>query len=258
MIKPLLIIVCALAAVSHAQVASGPRVELVIQNVSILDLHNATWQRGRDIVVRGTRIADIRRTGGVLPPSKVTIHGNGKFVIPGLFDNRIHLASFTPADAGVIVAHGVTSVWDVGTDQRRIADWQQQISHGKFMGPRIIGTDGGVTAGVTLPASGADSPETGGVGVHHALDQLVRVRGATPAAAIGAATIRSAAHHGRDGELGSVEAGKIADLIVLTNDPLADIAHTRSIDAVVFRGEVLSRAHLNILLARRPQAGPRR
>ena len=35
-------------------------------------------------------------------------------------------------------------------------------------------------------------------------------------------------------------------------------AHTRSIDAVVFRGEVLSRAHLNILLARPSQAGPGR
>src|SRR5687767_6550968 len=108
MLKPLLISLCALTAVSHAQVANDPRVELVIQNVSILDLHNATWQRERDIIVRGTRIAAIQRTGAALPPSKVTIHGNGKFVIPGLFDNRIHLASFTPADAGIIVAHGVT------------------------------------------------------------------------------------------------------------------------------------------------------
>ncbi len=46
--------------------------------------------------------------------------------------------------------------------------------------------------------------------------------------------------------------GKIADLIVLSGDPLANIAHTRMIDAVVFRGETLTRAHLNQLLS---QAG---
>ncbi len=38
-------------------------------------------------------------------------------------------------------------------------------------------------------------------------------------------------------------------VIVLSGDPLADIAHTRMIDAVVFRGETLTRAHLNQLLS---------
>jgi imidazolonepropionase-like amidohydrolase len=44
--------------------------------------------------------------------------------------------------------------------------------------------------------------------------------------------------------------GKIADMLILNGDPLADISRTRLIDAVVFRGEALTRAHLNLLLAK--------
>jgi imidazolonepropionase-like amidohydrolase len=76
--------------------------------------------------------------------------------------------------------------------------------------------------------------------------------GQSTAAVLRSATLESAAFHGRSDDLGSIEQGKIADLIVLGGDPLADITHTRMIDAVVFRGETLTRAHLNQLLS---QAG---
>jgi imidazolonepropionase-like amidohydrolase len=71
------------------------------------------------------------------------------------------------------------------------------------------------------------------------------------------ATIDSAIFHGRGHDLGSIEQGKIADLIVLGGDPLADIAHTGTIDAVVFRGEALTRAHLNQLLSQARLRGAR-
>ncbi|MEP7116610.1 MAG: amidohydrolase family protein, partial [Acidobacteriota bacterium] len=46
-------------------------------------------------------------------------------------------------------------------------------------------------------------------------------------------------------DLGELAVGHGADIVVTTANPLADIRHARAIDAVVFRGEALTRAHLN-------------
>ena len=71
-----------------------------------------------------------------------------------------------------------------------------------------------------------------------------------PAVALRQATIESARAGGRGNELGSIEPGKLADFVVLDEDPLAAIAHLSTIDVVVFRGEALTRAHLNQLQSR--------
>jgi hypothetical protein len=49
--------------------------------------------------------------------------------------------------------------------------------------------------------------------------------------------------------VGAVEAGKIADLVLLSADPLADIRNTRQITAVILGGRLLGRAALDGLLA---------
>jgi imidazolonepropionase-like amidohydrolase len=46
-----------------------------------------------------------------------------------------------------------------------------------------------------------------------------------------------------------VEQGKIADLVLLDADPIADIRNTRSIAAVVMRGKLLQRPDLDRMLA---------
>ena len=48
---------------------------------------------------------------------------------------------------------------------------------------------------------------------------------------------------------GTLEAGKIADLVLLYADPLADIHNTRSIRAVVLNGKLYSRETLDAMLA---------
>jgi len=47
-----------------------------------------------------------------------------------------------------------------------------------------------------------------------------------------------------------VAAGKVADLVLLDADPLADIGNTRSIEAVVLRGRLFRRAALDSLAGR--------
>jgi imidazolonepropionase-like amidohydrolase len=230
-----------------------PRAEVVISNISVLDVNGGAWLPHRDVIIRNGRIAAVQATGSPLPPAKFTINGDGKFAVPGFFDNRVHLKGFDRTTAGQFVAYGVTSVWDRGTDAARIEEWRRDISYGKFMGPRIVRADAAaphLQKEPALPGSGAGATSPSVVGFHDELAARVRRSGLTAGEVLRSATLDSAAFHGRALDLGSIEQGKIADVIVLSGDPLADIAHTRMIDAVVFRGEALTRAHLNQLLSR--------
>jgi len=100
-------------------------------------------------------------------------------------------------------------------------------------------------AGVELMA-GSDTPvqfcPPGGALLQEL--QLLTEAGLTPAAALFAATRNNARALGQSGELGSVEVGKLADLVVLDADPLADIGHTRRIHRVIHSGLVLDPAAL--------------
>jgi imidazolonepropionase-like amidohydrolase len=69
---------------------------------------------------------------------------------------------------------------------------------------------------------------------HLELAQMVKA-GLTPMQAIVAAT-GSAAEFLRAKDLGTLEAGKWADLVVLQRDPLADITNSRTIEAVYIAG----------------------
>ena len=61
--------------------------------------------------------------------------------------------------------------------------------------------------------------------------------GVTPAKAICTATIGNAAIAGIDGETGSIEAGKSADMIVVKGDPLADLTALREVSGVMMKGK---------------------
>ena len=81
-------------------------------------------------------------------------------------------------------------------------------------------------------------------------DELVFLvdAGLTPMQALQAATINSATVTNRSKDLGSVDAGKFADLVLLHADPLADIHNASKIDAVIVNGKLFRRADLDALL----------
>ena len=98
--------------------------------------------------------------------------------------------------------------------------------------------------------AGSDLEPHGG-SLHQELELLVEA-GLSPAEAIGAATSEATAFLGLTDELGTVEAGRRADLVLLDSDPLADIANTRRIAAVIVGGVFLNRTDLNVALSRNP------
>ena len=101
----------------------------------------------------------------------------------------------------------------------------------------MVGTDTGTT--MVFP----------GAAVHQEIKLLVEKVGLRPIDAIIAATIMPAKHFGLDASLGTIEAGKLADLVVLSADPLADIHNIDAIDTVILDGHVFDHAALKRLIA---------
>lgn len=76
-----------------------------------------------------------------------------------------------------------------------------------------------------------------GLGAHWEMWMMAQ-GGMTPMQVLKAATLDGAAYLGMDRDLGSLEPGKLADLLVLDADPLADIRNSTSIRYTVANGRV--------------------
>ena len=76
--------------------------------------------------------------------------------------------------------------------------------------------------------------------------ELVVEAGIPPLEAIKVATLNSAAYVGAADRLGSIEQGKLADMVLLTADPTLDIRNTSQIEAVFKAGERIDRGALNL------------
>ena len=87
-----------------------------------------------------------------------------------------------------------------------------------------------------------------GFSLHEELQRFVDA-GFTPLEALQTATINPAHFFGMDQQLGTVEPGKLADLVLLSANPLENIANTQKIVAVVANGQYFYRAQLDKMLS---------
>jgi imidazolonepropionase-like amidohydrolase len=73
------------------------------------------------------------------------------------------------------------------------------------------------------------------------------VAGGIPALeAIRIGTLNAAIFLGKERELGSIEEGKLADMVLLAADPLADIRNAERIDMVIKGGRVIDLSKLDL------------
>lgn len=119
--------------------------------------------------------------------------------------------------------YGLLPEAELREGHRRLQEFLCQLV--KAGGNVVSGTDAGAAV---IP----------GISLHRELEFMVAA-GLTPMQAIQAATKVGADYLGKKEELGAVEEGKLADLIVVDGDPLKDITQLRRIDTVIKDGEVV-------------------
>lgn len=108
--------------------------DLLIRDVTIVDVASGTALPNRSILVRGDRIA---RIGTRIPEAHdlAILNARGKFVIPGLWDMHVHLSRREYLSR--YLAQGVTGVRDMGSDFDAVRNWRDDIRAGKMTGPHI-------------------------------------------------------------------------------------------------------------------------
>ena len=134
----------------------------------------------------------------------------------------------------------------VRADWRRgtfVDDWTPaDFARAKAAWPVVLGITRRLYEGGVTLAVGSDLPNpwvVPGASVHDEM-ALLHSAGIPALDVLRMATHNGAVVLGLADRTGSVEPGKEADLVILTADPLADLANTRSIEWVVLDGRVLS------------------
>jgi imidazolonepropionase-like amidohydrolase len=152
-------------------------------------------------------------------------------------------ASNLSADRLAYATRSIRAMWAANQGASNAAAVARMLRHGAEVG--AIVTKDMANAGVGILA-GCDTM-IAGFCVHDELAALVR-GGMTPLAALQTATINPARYFGLQQTAGSVASGRMADLVLLDTNPLADIRNVAHIRAVILAGRYLGRTELDKLL----------
>jgi imidazolonepropionase-like amidohydrolase len=146
---------------------------------------------------------------------------------------------------------GIWNSWDQETGRRQpypdwaLKEWELIHKQGRVLLKMLQAGGVGVLAGSDCGAS--NNFTFPGWILHRELAMMVEA-GLTPMQALQAATRNPARFLGELDRSGTVETGKIANLVLLNANPLEDIRNTEKIDSVVLRGTLLSRTDLDRML----------
>ena len=113
--------------------------------------------------------------------------------------------------------------------------------HNQYLWPKVLQlTKMLYENGITV-LSGSDIPNfelVPGASIHHELEILVE-SGIPPLEVIKIATNNGATALGIENDVGTVESGKQADMVILSENPLEDIRNTRKIETVIVDGQFI-------------------
>lgn len=112
------------------------------RDVSLFDGTGAAMAAHRSILVKGERIEAVGGADLAAPEGAKIVEGKGAFVIPGLIDSHVHLATApNRAEAEAIMRRdlygGVTAVRDMAGDARFLAELSRETSLNEVAGPDI-------------------------------------------------------------------------------------------------------------------------
>ncbi len=139
--------------------ASEPIVVLV--GGTLIDGTGKTSIPDSVVVIRGSKITRVGRRATIrYPASAKVVDLTGKFLLPGLIDMHVHYHDWM---GELFLAHGVTTVKDLGNVVEWISAVSADVEQGKMRGPRIFYVGNGLDAPPPAREThvGIESPEMG-------------------------------------------------------------------------------------------------
>ncbi len=139
----------------------NPSYKIAIHNINIIDIHTGKITNG-DVYALNKRIVKIiTPSAETTPNAKKVINGTGKFLLPGFWDNHIHLRggdSLIEENRNLLplfIANGITTVRDAGGDlTASVLKWRKEIEDGTLTGPTIY-TSGPKLDGISATWAGS-------------------------------------------------------------------------------------------------------
>jgi adenine deaminase len=174
-----------------------------------------TTSPSRPLVLTHVTVIDITRGRA---KSEMTLILEGEHIVALDTGGKVKV----PQDAQVIDATGkylIPGLWDM-----HVHEWNKEVFFPLF-----------IANGIT--------------GVRDMFSPLPPIKQWRAEIAAGTTTINPAKYFDMEKSLGTVEKGKLADLVLLDANPLEDISNTKKINAVVLNGRLLDRKTLDKMLA---------
>jgi len=141
-----------LAATFITAVSVAPQMQpLAITRVNVIDVVDGRIVPNSTVTIRGNTIAGVVQNGA--PPAGAQIvDGQGRFLIPGLWDMHAHMEATGESSLQLYVANGVTGIRDMGSALDFILNLRDATSSGRTVGPQVV------AAGPILDDAPADWP----------------------------------------------------------------------------------------------------
>ncbi|HEU4884947.1 MAG TPA: amidohydrolase family protein [Longimicrobium sp.] len=175
------------------------------------------------------------------------LRANGTWITPTLTVSRgLHPTPELMADPRMVyVPAGLAQRWARRRDSGDEDDVERRINERMA---RMVGLIQAAGIGILAGTDASDEAYVfAGSGLHDELALLVDA-GLTPLQALRAGTLNPARYLGAADSMGTVAAGRVADLLLLDANPLDDIRNTMRIFAVVHAGRLIDAAERERLL----------
>jgi imidazolonepropionase-like amidohydrolase len=133
----------------------------VFEGGTLIDGAGGPPIREAAVLIDGEKIVRVGRMGEIEKPGSArTIDVTGRFLLPGLIDMHVHYDGWM---GELFLAHGVTTVKDMGNDVEWMSAVSRQINDGEIVGPRIFYVGNGLDAPPPVREHhvGLESPEQG-------------------------------------------------------------------------------------------------
>jgi imidazolonepropionase-like amidohydrolase len=217
------------AVVLFAGAAAGkePQPAIAITSVTLIDGNGGPLKLDTTVIVENGVIGDIRQARSArVPPGAIIIDGTDRYLLPGFIDSNVHATVYgNSRRRETVVKYGHRNA-DLALEFA-----QRQLKYGV--------TTIRDSYGALIPLMEQEA----GIGSILAIEGLVEL-GMNEMQAIVAATRNGAAAAGMADQIGTLDKGKSADLVLLQASPLEDIRNVRRIEQVIARGRLVDIAAL--------------